>query len=192
MIPRSLLLLSLSAAIALTGCGRSQLPGPEETARVQSAGRAAAKAVVENLGGQLKAALQSGGPVAAIAVCQQVALPLTDAARSDQPDVVGVRRTTLQPRNPRNAPDDLDRIVLERLAATRPLPEELIEWPADGPARFYKPLVIQEVCLTCHGDPAGFPPALTEALASRYPGDRATGYALGDLRGVIRVDVARP
>lgn len=192
MTPRSLIVCALPIMLALSGCGRPTAPSPEETTRVQEAGRAATKAVVESLGSQLKAAIQSGGPVAAIAVCQQVALPLTDAARSGLPDVVAVRRTTLRPRNPQNAPDPLDRLVLERLAATQPLPEELIEWPADGPARFYKPLVILEVCLNCHGDPAGFPPPLTEALAGRYPEDQATGYALGDLRGVIRVDVARP
>jgi hypothetical protein len=41
--------------------------------------------------------------------------------------------------------------------------------------RYYKPLVIQEVCLKCHGDPAAFSPELTTALRELYPTDQATG-----------------
>lgn len=178
-----------------SGPENASLPDPTaaERERVAETGAAASDALMKSLGAQLKGALRSGGPVEAIAICQQVAMPLT-ASAGDSFDGVSIRRTTLQPRNPANAPDELDRAVLEAMAATararEGAPEPVIEWRADR-ARYYRPLLIQEVCLRCHGDPAEFPPALVQALEERYPDDRATGYALGDFRGVIRVDVER-
>ncbi len=105
-------------------------------------------------------------------------------------DIASVRRTTLKPRNPGNAPDPADEKVLKMLESATSLPEEHIEW-TEGIARYYKPLMIREVCLNCHGPKENFVPELTDALAKLYPGDQANGYKLGDLRGVIRVDVKR-
>ncbi|MCB1076718.1 MAG: DUF3365 domain-containing protein [Verrucomicrobiae bacterium] len=162
---------------------------PAELRRVTETGRAASKALMESLGGQLKGALQNGGPVAAIEVCQKAAMPLTEGAGAAF-EGVRLRRTTSKPRNPANAPDELDQAVLENLAQTSPMPEEWIEWQGEV-ARYYKPLIIQEVCLTCHGDLKSFSPELASALKERYPNDQATGYALGDFRGVIRVEILR-
>lgn len=175
-------------ASAAPGAGPE--PAPAEVRRVAETGRAAARALSESLGAQLQGALQSGGPVAAIDVCRKAALPLTEGAGAAF-EGVRLRRTTLKPRNPANAPDKTDRGVLERLSRTSPLPDELVEW-GEGTARYYKPILVQEVCLTCHGDPATFSPDLLGALRARYPQDQATGYSLGDFRGVIRVEISRP
>jgi len=187
----------LSTFVVMTSCDRAAVepvavdatPSPEVVAQVTERGEAAAKVLMERLGAQLKGAMESGGPVAAITVCQQVAMPLTASAAAESEGLT-IKRTTLKPRNPANAPDEKDRAVLEAMAAQSP-PEPTIRWE-DGVAHFYRPLMIQEVCLKCHGDPATFPKELTEALASAYPSDAATGYALGDLRGAIRVTIASP
>jgi len=183
----------LALTAGLTACQKqppaSDEPTETEVAEVKETGRAAASALMKSLGGQLKGALESGGPVTALQVCQQAAGPMTTAAGESFEDAT-IRRTTLKPRNPANAPDELDRKVLEELAAAEELPAEHLEWTG-GTGRFYKPLVIQEVCLKCHGDPAGFSPELADTLAKLYPEDQATGYALGDFRGVIRVDIER-
>ena len=194
------LLLFLALAAGLAAC-QKQAPAPAEAtaaelAEVQETGRAAASALMKSLGGQLKGALESGGPVTALQVCQQAAGPMTEAAGKSFEGAT-IRRTTLKPRNPANAPDAIDRRVLEKLAGAAEVPAEHIELvgdpasPGGGTFRFYKPLVIQEVCLKCHGDPAGFSSELADTLARLYPEDQATGYGLGDFRGVIRVDVAR-
>jgi hypothetical protein len=187
----------LSTLLVMTSCDRATVepvaadaaPSPEAVAEVTARGEAAAKVLMERLGAQLKGAMESGGPVAAITVCQQVAIPLTTSAGAEFEGVT-VKRTTLKPRNPANAPDEKDRAVLEAMEAQSP-PQPVIRWE-DGVARFYRPLMIQEVCLKCHGDPATFPKELKEALAEKYPHDAATGYALGDLRGAIRVDIEVP
>ena len=185
--------LALGILVVCTGCeDRGEevgfTPSNQELAEVRETGASVASTLMKNLGGQLKAALQSGGPVSALHVCQQAAEPLTEASSADFEGVI-VRRTTLRPRNPKNAPDEIDRAVLESLMSSEEQ-DILIEWTAEG-ARYYQPLLIQEICLTCHGDPNTFPPDLAATLADLYPDDQATGYALGDLRGVIRVDIPR-
>lgn len=187
----------LASGLLLLSCGRapdsgkavSDPPALPDDAALAEIGAAASKRLMESLGGQLKAALEAGGPVAAIEVCRSVALPLTAAAGQEREGVT-VRRTTLQPRNPANAPDETDREVLEAMASADS-PKPAIR--RDGAtARYYQPLVVQELCLKCHGDPAGFPSDLVETLALHYPEDAATGYALGNLRGAIRVDFSAP
>ena len=187
----------LFTLVVMTSCDRATVepvaadpaPSPEAVAEVTARGEAAAKVLMERLGAQLKGAMESGGSVAAITVCQRVAIPLTTSAGAEFEGVT-VKRTTLKPRNPANAPDEKDRAVLVAMAAQSP-PEPTIRWE-DGAAHFYRPLMIQEVCLKCHGDPATFPKELSEALASAYPADAATGYALGELRGAIRVTIDNP
>lgn len=166
-------------------------PAPEEVARVVKEGEAVAGALMKTLGAQLKAALEQGGPVAAIEVCQQVAMPLTDSAAGGRTDVA-IGRITDRPRNPKNAASVSDRAVLAELksALSEGSTEPVIRWESER-ASYYKPLVIQEVCLNCHGDPETFPPPLVKALATHYPDDAATGYELGELRGAIRVDIDR-
>ena len=52
-------------------------------------------------------------------------------------------------------------------------------------ARIIRPLAVQPLCLSCHGGPDAIPVEIAEILAERYPKDQATGYAVGDLRGVV-------
>jgi len=57
--------------------------------------------------------------------------------------------------------------------------------------RSYAPMRVGEVCVRCHGDPDDLAPGVADLLAEEYPEDRATGYAMGDFRGVIRVSIPR-
>ncbi|MCK6460054.1 MAG: DUF3365 domain-containing protein [Planctomycetes bacterium] len=55
--------------------------------------------------------------------------------------------------------------------------------------RYVRVVRLAEMCTTCHGAPDTIPPAVREAVARRYPDDRATGFSPGDLRGVVSVRV---
>ena len=55
-----------------------------------------------------------------------------------------------------------------------------------------RPIVLAPQCLGCHGKVAELAPGVAAVLAQRYPGDLATGYAAGDLRGAFSVRVALP
>lgn len=186
--PRPVLLAAV-VFLATTACQKNPGPTPEEEQALLDTGRAATKALMESLGGQLKTALDAGGPVTALTVCQSVAGPLTDAVGQSVPGAT-IRRVTRKPRNPANAADMVDLVVLRTLEVDAERPEERTLWTRTE-GRYYKPLLIQEVCLKCHGAPDTFPADLTAALAELYPADKATGYALGDLRGAIRVDIPR-
>jgi hypothetical protein len=102
-------------------------------------------------------------------------------------------------RNVDDTPDAVERSMLQRLAALQAdggLPEEMthVIRGADGTfqLQYLRPLLVQQTCLACHGDPATFEPDVRAVLARRYPADQATGYAVGDLRGAVSVRVPLP
>ena len=55
--------------------------------------------------------------------------------------------------------------------------------------RVYRPLGAASVCLKCYGDQTEQSPALRAKLNSLYPVDQATGYRIGEWRGLLRVTV---
>ncbi len=147
--------------------------------------------LMQSLGSKLKAALQAGGPEHALIVCQQLAEPSTMLV-SEEFEGASIKRVSLKPRNPRNAPDGLDRKVLtgwqKQVDAGQDVPKSEMHSRDDGTAVFYRPIVTQDVCMNCHGDPATFSQGLVERLAELYPKDKATGYGIDQLRGAFRVE----
>jgi hypothetical protein len=147
------------------------------------------------LGGQLKGdlagAIDKGGPIAAIDVCYSRAREI--ALQLSQSSGARVGRTALRVRNPSNAPDGLERAVLEQFAA------DLGSGPVDRPLeavfeirrgdtvehRYMRAIPTDALCLTCHGKTLA--PELAAAIAASYPGDQATGFELGQLRGAFSV-----
>ena len=147
------------------------------------------------LGGQLKGeltqAIAEGGPIAAINVCYLRAPEI--AAQLSQASGARVGRTALRVRNPSNAPDELERSVLEQFAT------DLGSGPIDRPLeavfeirrgdaverRYMRAIPTDALCLTCHGKTIA--PELAAAIARDYPGDQATGFEQGQLRGAFSV-----
>lgn len=142
----------------------------------------------QELGARLTAALASGGPVQAIAVCNLEAPQI--AARLSADSEARVARTALKVRNPANAADTSARVALEafrrELAADANNVPERFEASPDGAARYMRAIVTQPLCLVCHG--AELAPEVREALSRLYPADEATGFAVGDLRGAFVVE----
>jgi hypothetical protein len=147
------------------------------------------------LGGQLKAelskAIAEGGPVAAINVCYLRAPEI--AAQLSQASGARVGRTALRVRNPSNAPDELERSVLEQFSADvgsgpvdRPLEAVFEIRRGDAVERRYmRAIPTDALCLTCHGKTLA--PELAAAIARDYPKDQATGFEQGQLRGAFSV-----
>lgn len=147
--------------------------------------------LMKRLGGQLKAALEAGGPVAAVQVCQQVAQPMTEAA-SGEFEGYSVARTALRVRNPKNAPDESDRKVLtdweKAVEADGGVPEPHLDRREDGRVVVYRPIMTQAICLKCHGDRKRLGEELQSLLAENYPQDQAVGFEEGSLRGAFKVE----
>ncbi len=176
------------------GCGGDTLDDATRE-RVVAVGDTAAMSLVRTLGGRLNGHLASGGPADAVHFCATEAQRLTDSVSTALGEGWHVKRTTLQTRNPRNAPDSLEAQALMHfqtaLHDTDELPDHLVQATADGDYRYYMPLRLGHMCLQCHGPRAQLDPAVRQTLSERYPADQATGYDEGDFRGLVRVTVPR-
>ncbi len=147
-------------------------------------------ALIQKLGGELKAQMTKNGLIAALGFCNASAPSLTHEISTMTHYTV--KRVSMLERNPQNRANATESSILsrwqEKLTAGQPLPA--YEIAADGSMdHYYKPLLINnEACLKCHGtvDPQS---ELGRAIKAAYPNDRATGYKMGDLRGMIVVDI---
>lgn len=153
--------------------------------------RALVKAFAGELKGELQAAIKEGGPVHAIGVCNVKAPEIADALSEPGGRTIG--RTSRRVRNPDNAPDDWEAGVLQdfldRAAAgadLKTMETAALAKDATRPRyRYMKAIPVGQVCLTCHG--ADIEPELAARIRAVYPQDRATGFALGELRGAFTV-----
>lgn len=179
--------------VLAAGCGGG---GGSDDPQSRADAEARAAKAIDALGGalmrELGAALAAGGPSAAIGVCSETA---PRVAKSLGEPGLSVRRTTLRPRNPANAPDTYERSVLD--AWDRAGKADPVATVADGPdgreLRLMRPIRVMPLCLSCHGPAGGIAPEVSAEIAKRYPLDMATGYRDGDLRGAfsVRVRLAR-
>lgn len=134
----------------------------------------------------LMQALQSGlqqGTAEAISVCRDRA-PEIAAGLSIDGIVVG--RASHRLRNPANAaPGWVSPVIETWLAEGADRAPVVVPLPGDRTG-YIEPVVTQPLCLTCHG--TSLAPEIADRIASDYPDDRATGFKLGDLRGVFWVE----
>lgn len=101
------------------------------------------------------------------------------AARFSKQTRVRLKQTTLQPRNPKNEPDEYEASVLKWLSG-RPRAEAYVSELTDGgrTLRVVMPIYYVKDCLACHGEPKG------DLDISGYPKE---GHKEGDLAGAITV-----
>jgi hypothetical protein len=152
------------------------------------------RAVAGQLAGSLVKELTralADSPAAAIRVCSERAPAIAAEVSAATGATVG--RTAAKVRNPDNAPTawqqrGLDYLAAQLAAGAEPAALEYTETTVvDGRdvRRWMKPLMTAPLCLTCHG--ATLEPEVAAAVSERYPDDRATGFAAGDMRGAIYV-----
>lgn len=184
------------AALCLggTSCSRESLEvAPEEEQWVSAVGHDAATSLSQGLVARLLAAIQEGGAPGAVDVCSNEAMQLTADIQRRIAGGVELKRTTFKYRNKANAPDTSEAAALryfqETLANQGELPPYYVQQVTDDTYRYYQPLVVNQLCLQCHGTEETMSPETRAQLAARYPEDLAVGYSLGELRGVIRVSV---
>ncbi len=135
-------------------------------------------------------AIAKSGPASALSVCSEMAPQIAKEVATTHG--VTLRRATHKPRNPKNTADDAENAVLEVFAAAlakkeAPKPQTITN--ADGSTSFLAPIVLgNPLCLQCHGTPnQDIAPETLAAIQKLFPDDKATGFKLGDLRGLWRV-----
>jgi len=187
--------------LAASACGKGSEPpaaaapvATEAAASVREATELPAdvSAAMDQLQGQLKQRLQAelaaGGPAAAVEVCSSQATVITQQLQRP-----GLRfgRTSVQLRNAGNAAPAWAQSWVEaqgrrKVAAGPKLAQ--VDLPGGGKG-YLRAIGTAPLCLTCHGDPANVPEPVKTKLAQAYPGDKATGFADGDLRGWFWAEV---
>lgn len=184
--------LTLAVVVLAAACGRDRpkaSPPPATsdaataTATASTRGHAAIAALKDQLRAALSKALEGGAPNA-VEVCGTAAKAIADGLATDG---VKVGRATRKPRNPTNAVAGWQDEALAEFEAAAAAGKKLdglhyLRQLPDGQTRYAEPLVVQALCLKCHG--ADVAPDVKAALATAYPTDQATGYAEGALRGL--------
>ncbi len=157
---------------------------------------AESRAIIKSFAGELQAALKgamkSGGPVEAIAVCNEKAPGI--AAAHGEANGWKVGRTSLKYRNPGNAPDDWEVSILQSFEQRKAAGEDIAKMDfgefaeLDGKKvfRYMKAIPTGEICLNCHGGD-NVKPEIEARLADIYPDDKARGYSTGEIRGAFSI-----
>lgn len=200
-------LVVLAAAMLLTASCSRQDPPPAAAHPValepldpalQQVARARGQAIATQafavLSSNLLQAVRQSGVSDALPFCSAQAIPLT-ALVAQTNDVV-LRRVSHRSRNPKNLANPFEQALIREfqseLRSGKPPQPRIV--PADaGTVSFYAPIVMgTNLCLKCHGQPETDIALEDLAVIRRlYPGDNAIGFALGDVRGLWRIDFAR-
>lgn len=186
---------ALACALLTTSTATAQTA--PDTAALGAEAKGVIKGFAERLLAELQDGLKRGGPPLAVHTCNVVAPGLAEEAGAKSAGWK-VGRTALRIRNPKNAPDAWETATLQDFAAriaagADPMTVEKAEIVADGAGkrfRFMKAIPVGEPCLQCHGSEVKA--EVKEAIAAKYPADKATGFSKGELRGAFTLSKALP
>ncbi|MCU0864554.1 MAG: DUF3365 domain-containing protein [Planctomycetes bacterium] len=155
---------------------------PAQQAQLAHADRARG-ALAQRLLGELTKAIDTHGTRAAISVCKVRAPELAAEVAAEH----GVRlgRTSHRLRSPDNRPPGWAKTALGGDDAPK-----FFAGPA-GEFGVLQPILLQPMCVQCHGQPDQLAEGVTEALQRLYPDDRATGFAAGERRGWFWIEVPK-
>lgn len=193
--------------LVLTGCRctadeeRATRPAPSAPASPSAddpsleRARRAAQAFSGELRGALQSAMQGGDPASAVEVCHAVAPAIAEEVMRTHGVRLGRIALPGRNRNPQQAAQGWQLAALQEMqaavaAGARPGEHVLVRrdgLPEGVALRMVRGIATEEVCVTCHGTAIAAP--IREAIARRYPGDAATGFAVGDLRGALWVEI---
>jgi|GEM_PF-321668 len=125
---------------------------------------------------------QDRSGVIAMGACQSMASKMVKDYNNITPNVT-IRRTALKYRNPNNKPDRVDKEVMYQLESDKNFKPIAVDM--GNTYRVYKPIKMESRCLICHGSKEQISPKVVKMIEKRYPKDMATGFKVGDFRGVV-------
>lgn len=121
--------------------------------------------------------------------CANAAMSLTDEYNKQLPSDSKVRRTAIKYRNPLNKPDTKDIEMMNKIIASKSFAPVAIEM--NDSYKVYKPLSMAQPCMACHGDLKTMNKQTIEKIKEYYPKDLATGFKLGEFRGVVVTEIKK-
>lgn len=143
----------------------------------------------------LQEAIGQKGITGAIEFCNVKALPILKGVGENFG--VEIRRASNRYRNPADQPTEEEKSILEAYeynAENGNKSDPNIQKFENGEVYLYTKAILipSEFCLNCHGTPGKEISDQTfQKLSELYPGDKATGHKLGDLRGMWSVRIPK-
>jgi len=141
---------------------------------------------------ELMKSLGEGSSVNAIEVCQIKAPKISQIFSING---VKIKRVAERYRNLDNRATAEQLEILAGFADTLTAPEFVGEWTRSDTSEtyhYYKPIYTQPICLNCHGGLQTLSPGVIDAVRKHYPNDKATGFKVGELRGMFVVEIDWP
>lgn len=136
---------------------------------------------------ELEQALKEKGPQGALGDCKVVAPKL-----GVKTEIIEVGRTSHKLRNPANQPRDWIKPLLDEYRNNPVKDHKSHRFVRLGPNHYgyVEPIYVEAVCLNCHG--GQLLPAVKKEIHALYPQDQATGFKIGDFRGLIWLESRNP
>ena len=137
-------------------------------------------------------ALGQGGAVKAIEVCRVKAPKISQIFSING---VKIRRVAERYRNLDNRATTRQLEILAGFKDSLTAPKYVGEWTSSDSGEtyhYYKPIYTQPLCLNCHGGLQTLSPGVIDAVRKYYPNDKATGFKVGELRGMFVVEIQWP
>ncbi|MCP3928451.1 MAG: DUF3365 domain-containing protein [Bacteroidetes bacterium] len=185
IFPLLTFLLTISLSCGEQATETSQNLSEEETASYLKKGQSIASGTFTVLSGKLQSALKENGVQGALEYCKLTAFPIVDSL--SEAHNAEIRRTSLKVRNPQDAPDEIEKTILDKFHKMELKGESIkpiVQREGENVA-FYAPIRILPLCTQCHGEVGeGLTQENNNFIQSLYPEDKAIGYAENDLRGI--------
>lgn len=134
----------------------------------------------QTLMGRVMEVAEQEGFEAAVDVCHEEAMPLTEQVGEEYDVAIG--RVSDRLRNPDNTGEKWVWEMIEEADGEA-------HYRANDQLRAVKPIHIAQPCTNCHGATDELADGVLEQIEAHYPEDEATGYEAGDLRGWVWVEV---
>lgn len=175
---------SAAAALAQDGAGKKAI---EESRKV-------ALQVSQELRTQLITEMKLSGPLRSMRVCRYSCPEIT----SSQSRRTGwrVAAVSLKPRNAGlGVPDAWEQRILaefDRRAASGAKSEtleyaEVVSEPQGKYFRYARAMMVEPLCMPCHGSRESLPDGVRAQLVTDYPYDKATGFSVGQVYGIVSI-----
>ncbi len=100
-----------------------------------------------------------------------------------------IRQISDRYRNPQNAPDPSESVMLQQFYRDRSLQETYrVTYLDENPTfRYLHPFIVEESCLVCHGEPDAAPAFIDEMFPD--PTEQSFHYRIGEVIGAVSISI---
>lgn len=183
------LFILLISLIFITSCNKEDKLSEIEVKEYIAQGKEIGQTTVKALGKNLMASMKKGGPKEAIPFCNAEASPIVK--EMEEKFNVTIKRTSHKIRNEKSAPSTTEEKIITEYQTMMTKGEKLkpiVSKDDAGKVHFYAPIKLEGKCIVCHGTVGKEVSEETNRLIkSFYPNDTATGFKVGDLRGIVNI-----